>query len=77
MFRNPQNRVDSIRCLLFVLEWQVKGQRTMEDLLAQCFEDHKTAAEMLGLYHQNNADQMPQDGVMVAMQWLKERGGKQ
>jgi hypothetical protein len=49
----------------------------MEDLLAQCFEDHKTAAEMLRLYHQNNADQMPQDGVMVAMQWLKEQDGKQ
>jgi hypothetical protein len=69
--------VDSIRCLLFALEWQAKGERTMEDLLAQCFEDHKTAAEMLRLYHQNNADQMPQDGVMVAMQWLKEQDGKQ
>lgn len=77
LFRNPQNRVDSIRCLLFALEWQAKGERTMEDLLAQCFEDHKTAAEMLRLYHQNNADQMPQDGVMLAMQWLKEQGGKQ
>ena len=50
------------------------GERTMEDLLGQCFEDYKMAAEMLRLYQQNNADQMPQDGVMMAMQWLKERG---
>lgn len=76
IFRNPQNRVDSIRCLLFVLEWQVKGERTIEDLLAQCFVDHKTATEMLHLYQQNNADQMPLDGVAVALQWLKEQGGK-
>jgi hypothetical protein len=32
---------------------------------------------MLRLYQQNNADQMPQDGVMLAMQWLKEQDGKQ
>lgn len=73
LFQRPGNRVDSLCCLLFVLEWSQPGAPPLESLISQCFPDHQQALRMLRTYAANNADELPTLGVDHALQWLNRK----
>lgn len=75
LYANPRNRVDSLLCLLFVLESSVSNAPPADQLLREIFPSLEEAQKMLTLYAQNNKDDMPLDGVEYALEYLKSQIG--
>jgi hypothetical protein len=75
LFENPKYRVDSLLCLLFVLESLRSDAPPAKVLLNRIFESYEEAQKLLTTYHRNNSDNMPQDGVDYALEMLKSEIG--
>jgi len=75
LFENPKYRVDSLLCLLFVLESARSDAPPAKELLSRIFASYEEAQKLLTTYHRNNADDMPQDGVEYALEMLKSEIG--
>lgn len=73
LFARDGNRVDTLCCLLFVLEWMQKDAPPTLELLQRCFESEKDALRMLKTYRQNNAEMLPTAGVDHAIALLESR----
>lgn len=73
LFADERNRVDTLRCLLFVLEWGQAQAPPTSELLQQLFENDAEALRMLTTYQQNNAEMLPTSGVDHAISLLKSR----
>jgi hypothetical protein len=71
LFIADKNRVDTLCCLLFVLEMRQKNARPIEELVKLCFTSHADALRMLEVYKTNNAENLPITGVDHAIEWLK------
>jgi hypothetical protein len=76
LFAREGNRVDSLCCLLYVLEWSQPGAPSTATLIQRCFPDELQAQRMLRTYAQNNAEMLPTHGVEQALQWLDQRLSK-
>lgn len=73
LFAEEMHRVDTLRCLLFVLEWtQPQAPPTLE-LIHRSFRSEAEALKMLNTYQQNNAENFPTNGVDHAIALLKSR----
>jgi hypothetical protein len=75
LFENPKYRVDSLLCLLFVLESARSDSPPAKELLSRIFASYKEAQKLLTTYHRNNSDNMPQDGVEYALKLLESEIG--
>jgi hypothetical protein len=73
LFAIDRNRVDTLCCLLFVLEWSQENSPTTDELLRRCFENDRTALQMLQTYQENNAEMLPTHGIDHAIAVLKGR----
>ncbi len=73
LFERDRNRVDTLCCLLFVLEWSQPDAPSTPELIKRCFEDESSALRMLSTYRQNNAEMLPTAGVEHAIAWLQSR----
>lgn len=73
LFARDGNRVDTLCCVLFVLEWMQKDAPPTLEILQRCFESEKDALRMLKIYRQNNADMLPTAGVDHAIALLESR----
>lgn len=73
LFAKESNRVDTLRCLLFVLEWRNGEKVNTYELLQKLFPSDEEARRMLETYQQNNAEQLPVVGVDHALQVLADR----
>lgn len=73
LFERDRNRVDTLCCLLFVLEWSQPDAPSTPELIKRCFEDEASALRMLTTYRQNNAEMLPTAGVDHALAWLQAR----
>ncbi|MFM2171738.1 MAG: hypothetical protein RI957_1967 [Verrucomicrobiota bacterium] len=73
LFERDRNRVDTLCCLLFVLEWSQPNAPATLDLVKRCFEDESQALRMLSIYKQNNAELLPTAGVDHAISLLQAR----
>lgn len=73
LFAEERHRVDTLRCLLFVLEWSQSQAPPTSDLLQQLFKSDAEALRMLTTYQQNNAEMLPTTGVEHAISLLKAR----
>lgn len=73
LFERDRNRVDTLCCLLYVLEWSQPDAPATPELIRRCFEDEPSALRMLTTYRQNNAEMLPTAGVDHAIAWLQER----
>lgn len=73
LFERDRNRVDTLCCLLFVLEWSQPDATSTPELIQRCFEDEVSALRMLTTYRQNNAELLPTTGVDHAIAWLQTR----
>jgi hypothetical protein len=73
LFARDGNRVDTLCCLLFVLEWMQKDAPPTLEILQRCFTSENDALRMLKIYRQNNADQLPIAGVDHAISLLESR----
>jgi hypothetical protein len=73
LFENESNRVDTVRCLLFVLESSQPNSRSVLEIVAKCFSSESAALKALTVYRDNNADQMPTTGIDYAIELLKVR----
>jgi hypothetical protein len=71
LFETDRNRVDTLCCLLFVLEWSQPQAASTPELIKRCFGDEATALRMLTTYRQNNAEMLPTAGVDHAISWLQ------
>jgi hypothetical protein len=75
LFENPKYRVDSLLCLLFVLESARSDAPPAKELLRRIFPSFEEAQKLLTMYHRNNNDNMPQDGVEYALGVLESEVG--
>jgi hypothetical protein len=73
LFVQQRNRVDTLRCLLFVLEWSQPDAPPTLKLLQGCFADEAVALKMLRTYRENNAEMLPTTGVDHAIELLESR----
>ena len=73
LYAQERNRVDTLRCLMFVLEWSQSQAPPTADLLRQYFKNDAEALRMLTTYQQNNAEMLPTTGVDHAIKLLKSR----
>ncbi len=76
LFVADKNRVDTLCCLLFVLEMRQKNARPMENLIQLCFNSQTDALRMLETYKRNNTENLPTTGVDHAIEWLKSEKNK-
>jgi len=76
LFVRDRNRVDTLCCLLFVLEWSQPDAPPTLELLRRCFENESQALRMLRTYRENNAEMLPTAGVEHAISLLESRGVK-
>lgn len=76
LFVQDRNRVDTLCCLLFVLEWSQPDAPPTTDLLQRCFENEESALRMLSTFRDNNAEMLPTAGVDHAISLLEARARK-
>jgi hypothetical protein len=73
LFETESNRVDTLRCLLFVLESNQSRASPVLEMIAKFFTSESSALRELTVYRDNNADQMPVMGVDYVIELLKVR----
>lgn len=73
LFASERNRVDTLRCLIFVLEWSQSDAPPTLQLLERYFASDAVALKMLTLYRDNNAEMLPTAGVEHAISLLEKR----
>ncbi|MCW1922251.1 hypothetical protein OKA05_06780 [Luteolibacter arcticus] len=76
LLATPENRVPTLLCLCYTLEYQVHEPDDPLALVRDVFGNEEKALRNLGEYHVNNLlDRMPERGVETALRLLEQQRG--
>lgn len=73
LYAQERHRVDTVRCLLFALEWSQSDAPPTLELLHRYYSSEERALKMLRTYRDNNAEMLPTSGVDHAISLLEKR----
>ena len=73
LYAQERHRVDTLRCLLFVLEWSQPDAPPTLELLHRYYISEERALKILKTYRDNNAEMLPTTGVDHAISLLEKR----